>query len=355
MQTTKNSVWLTRGGFKENTIDLSNDKEVKIPFNMRTIRSGKGDAEINRPGFRVAAPKARTMLDPETLEAIDVDQFGQLVTLSDKSLANLVNIMIPDPTDTKWLNERKRIMLILQKQGFTPPEISSHLNFNKPLNREQRKISSESDEAKILDDPVAPEPSDPSDDPFPPIILKTEVVDKISAFSEGINNGSVQGNLDKGQLKLKLFEILETDVGALKRLTNSEEDILGKAIKKVNVEITFSPIKLVDIHYIKKNLSHVFRIITSNVPEDPRYNIGDPDAINFKHMVRDLSKGGDGFPALGWKDILASMKQKGAKRTFFDFSKMAVISRRQLNKEIARLAGGFDNATVSVATSSRGL
>ena len=125
---------------------------------------------------------------------------------------------------------------------------------------------------------------------------------------------------------------------------------------KVNVKVAFDPIKLGDIKYMKKNISHVFRIITSNVPNDPKHNIGDPDAINFKHMVRDFSKNsGDGFPALSWKGILASMKQKGAKQTFFDFKRMAVISRKQLNKEIAKFPGGFDNKTVSISTKSRGL
>lgn len=100
-----------------------------------------GNHEIRRPGSLAEAPLPRMTVDFNKLQALDLQNFGAKVQLSDKTIKQIFNIEVPDPLDKNWLDEKNRIVTNLKAKGFSDQDILNHLEANKPLGRSQRTIS----------------------------------------------------------------------------------------------------------------------------------------------------------------------------------------------------------------------
>ena len=120
---------ITRPGMLVKTQVIKDTKHVPMPKNQR---SGYGNYEIKRNNFLAPEVAPRMFIGFDELKNFDVQQFGQLVQLGDKSLKNLLGVKIPDQTDTQWIEEYNR----RKRMG----ESDDQLKRNLPLGRPQRTI-----------------------------------------------------------------------------------------------------------------------------------------------------------------------------------------------------------------------
>ena len=103
-----------------------------------------GNRTIIRQNFDAVEIKPRAVPDFDGIRAIDIENNGTTIQLSDKTLGELFTSKVPDHTDLQWITEKNRIVAILTAQGMSKQEIEHELDINKPLGREQRKIKSTS-------------------------------------------------------------------------------------------------------------------------------------------------------------------------------------------------------------------
>lgn len=103
-------------------------------------RRGLGNRDITRANAMSAPVKPRQVVSFDTLQARDIEQFGQKVQLGDKTLQALMDVMIPDGDDVKWIREKMRLTALYKRRGMTDDQIVRELVVNKPLGREQRTI-----------------------------------------------------------------------------------------------------------------------------------------------------------------------------------------------------------------------
>ena len=135
-ESAKNQFNIDRKGFKSGTI--YEEKQTAQSISGINHRIGQGNREIVRPAFMSPAVHARLPVDFDKLQAMDIADFGQKVQLGQEQLEQLTMVAVPDPQDTQWLDEARRLVVSLRAQGMSKSQIRQELNVNKPLGREQR-------------------------------------------------------------------------------------------------------------------------------------------------------------------------------------------------------------------------
>ena len=114
------------------------------PIDLKKLnkRNGLGNYNIERRNFDAPKIRPRIAGDFDKLQAIDIETQGAKIQLSEKTIAELFKTKVGDKTDSKWLAEKARLTALYQARGMTPLEIEREFEVNKPLGREQRKITS---------------------------------------------------------------------------------------------------------------------------------------------------------------------------------------------------------------------
>ena len=135
-ESNKNHFSLERNGFKAGYI--YNEKKQAQSITDINKRAGQGNFELVRPAFQSSAIAPRRPVDFDKLQALDIANFGQKVQLGQEQLEQLTMVAVPDPQDTKWLDEERRLTRILRANGLSDEAINRELEVNKPLGREQR-------------------------------------------------------------------------------------------------------------------------------------------------------------------------------------------------------------------------
>ena len=135
-ESNKNHFSLDRSGFRAGYI--YNEKKQAQSISGINKRSGQGNFELVRPAFRASKIAPRRPVDFDTLQALDIANFGQKVQLGKEQLEQLTMVAIADPQDTKWLDEKRRLTAILRANGLSDEAINRELEVNKPLGRAQR-------------------------------------------------------------------------------------------------------------------------------------------------------------------------------------------------------------------------
>ena len=105
-------------------------------------RNGQGNYDLQRHNAIASNIRPRFAGDFDKLQAIDLELQGAKIQLSDKTIEEMFSTKVGDKTDTQWLTERNRLIASYTAKGFTAEQIDRELEVNKPLGREQRKVSS---------------------------------------------------------------------------------------------------------------------------------------------------------------------------------------------------------------------
>ena len=98
----------------------------------RNRRTGFGGFEISRKASEKVQPLPRRLL-VETRKP-------EVIELGLKTVQRLTKVLIPDKTDTQWLEERTKLITSYQHQGKSKHWIDDRLKASPPLGREQRKM-----------------------------------------------------------------------------------------------------------------------------------------------------------------------------------------------------------------------
>jgi len=106
-------------------------------------RVGRGNYHFTRRGFVASDPRPRDGGRSAAARVTSLEERRKEVNLSSKSLSELFNVRVPDPTDTAWLKARKERLddLMAVKDGvpgLTKAEAERELKNWLPLGREQR-------------------------------------------------------------------------------------------------------------------------------------------------------------------------------------------------------------------------
>ena len=171
-----------------------------------------GNHDIQRPASLVETPLARMAVNFDKLQAIDLQNFGAKVQLSDKTLKQIFNIEIPDPLDTKWLDEKNRIVDNLKIRGFSDKDILNHLEANKPLGRPQRTNTQKGNIGNSV------------------LSLSNKLSEILEEIRQGKGNSQKQRDELIGQLALSL-----NDTAEIRRLSDEGNNKLKGVVSTLNI------------------------------------------------------------------------------------------------------------------------
>jgi hypothetical protein len=104
-----------------------------------TKRMGTGNYNIKRDNFSQSEAKPRNpRFDDYHIKGLE--KRGSDRGLGDKTLSELFSVDVPDPSDSVWLAEKRRLITKYEGDGIMPEQIKIELMSHKPLGRDQRKI-----------------------------------------------------------------------------------------------------------------------------------------------------------------------------------------------------------------------
>lgn len=105
-------------------------------------RGGIGNRNITRISFTAPEVRPRDPVDFDSINAINLAQFGQKVHLSDKTVNDLLRVNVKDPQDFAWIEEKKRLEALgIDSLPFGRKQrtIQRRINFGEAsLNNEER-------------------------------------------------------------------------------------------------------------------------------------------------------------------------------------------------------------------------
>lgn len=324
---------IQRPGFKLKTVDISSQKIVPLPTQKRISNI---DRNIVRRGFMVNEPKARSVPESPALQPIELDDTGKLVTLSDKTVDQLLSITVGDPTDVKWLQEKERLELMFEAQGLTPDQIRRELEVNRPLNREQRTITQKKG--------VDPDPNIP-------------LARKLDALSNMVLDGRAESRKDQALIAGVMANTMSSIEG-MKQLSIAEFVKIGKTIKRINPPVNpedfgltarFYDVTNYDIYSGKINF-----FLMARAQKDPDFEEKDTSSgtLNYNHFIKDFNMRQDGFPTLDVRQFIRKMGKPRGQRRFLDLFRGGLVNLPQMT-QIVRANGQTlrDNPEVAVTES----
>ena len=208
---------LDRNNFREGTY-VNNQFANNIHPNKR---AGLGNLDITRNNFISPAVKARQVLDFDKLQLLDIEESGIKVQLSEKNISQLIGIKIPDPLDTKWLDEKARLERYYAARGFTTEQIKMELEFNKPLGREQRTTSTTSNFGQA----------------------NLSIGQQLNDINRLVNEGKAESDTQRRAVFSQLARLL-SKTAEVEKLTNQQMNTLANTLTRISPAQTFKDLAL---------------------------------------------------------------------------------------------------------------
>lgn len=175
-------------------------------------RRGLGNRDITRHNFTAPAIMARQTDNFGKLQVTELANFKNSVELGEKTLARLFDVDIPDPTDTKWLNEKNRLTALLTARGLSADEIKIELEVNKPLGRSQRTNKGKRNIGAS----------------------NLSINNKIAELAQEVKDGRAENRVGVAGVSAQLIQAL-ADTAALSNLTQAGIRDLELVIGRINV------------------------------------------------------------------------------------------------------------------------
>ena len=322
---------IQRPAFKLNCVDISGTKKATLPSQKRISNI---DRNIERPSFKGTEPKARTL--PQTpLQAIDLDKTGKLVTLSNKTVDQLLSIKVGDPTDIEWLNEKARLELLLQARGdLTPEQIRRELEINRPLNRDQRTVT----RRKGID----PDPTIP-------------MARKLDALTKMVLEGRVESKREQAEVAGLMAKEMG-DVKKLAVLNIQQFEKISEVIERIKPPTALLDFGLTARFYDKDNFDlnagSIIFIMLTRIRKDPEFSKTDrsQNTLNSRYFVKDFTFSPTGFPSLGLRSFIAKLGRPRNRRAFIDLEQGGLVNLVQMDQIIRNRGEKVENNPLVAVT-----
>ena len=329
-------------------------------------RNGLGNRNIRRDNFIAPRIKSRdeSLSEFSNLQAMSVSQAGKI---NDK-LLNKTNIQIPDATDFKWLRERARLIGVKRKpavpanplavpptlaipevpptglyklfDGFPANEIEALINkeliINKPLGREQRMISSTTNDIARTD--------------------SLTVANKLKELQQEVSEGRAESLAGQQAITAQLILVL-ADTNAIEQLTRTQLTNLAQTLAVLGLPTTARGLGLaprfISKSFYLRNAGVINLLLFSKVRENP-IGPADPE-YNYNLIVKNFT--GDpvkGLPAIKLTTMVSALARidingviKGNR--YIDLERGGVIDKLQLRAFSRDPAlGGFDGPNFEI-------
>lgn len=317
---------IARPAFKLGVVNINSVDKSNLPKN---IRNGLGNYDIERRNFEASEVRPRIAGDFDKLQAIDIETQGAKIQLSEKTIAELFKTKVDDKTDNQWLDEKNRLVALYQARGMTASEIENELSVNKPLGREQRKITSNQNIGQST----------------------LTVKDKLQEIKQEVEDGRAESRAQQALLIGQLALIFR-DTQAIENFTTLQLTDLSQTVARLNLprsakQLGIQP-RYIDIDFYTANSGLINLFIFANLPLDPQFNIiisYDSPVYNLKTIRK--------TQALKLSSAVSSMGKTLNNRCYMDLEQRGIIDHQQMEDITDNLTNGWDNAEVSVDANNR--
>ncbi len=333
----KNQFIIRRPTFKEGTVIPPPDEGAKTDISTINQRSGRGNRIITRPAFMASAIKPRLGLG---FEAYKMFAIGESAVLRDEQpgLTKTYTIRVPDPTDFKWLDEKKReegrlTIAFTPAGGITSPAIKARvdalvaeeLRRNPPLGRPQKTYTKQTNS-------IAGES------------ITTEA--KLKEVLEEIKQGRVEGKTNTQQIITDTANIISGETKTLEAESVETRRLITDIVGQLNIPKGFRAMlgpqqpQIVGGGWLeeKDNFGRVVLFLLSNVRDDPaRLTLNEP-LYNYGYKGYNPLKP---IAATSLSEMRQKMVgEKGKARRYLDLYRRGLLTAAQVNTlTFARSAG----------------
>lgn len=319
-----------RSNFKLNTVKLvqskENVKQLNNRFNqIKNERSGVGNNNLERENFMTSPIRPR-QVNFDKIQALNTQNNGLVVSLSDKTLSELFSVKVPDPFDNSWLDEKRRLTAVYKASGLTDAQIEERFRLSPPLGREQRTISKKINLAQSN--------------------LSNE--QKMREMLDEIKQGHAQNSADKallaGQLSVILANVQAVDNFNQTEFKQVESLITQLQIPKDHKALLGSPARFVDRDFYRANQGLINLLFMINVMKDPNrpYNIN-----NYNNPVRNDTVGERKEPYIKLNSFVSRIGNSPTS-TFIDLHEMRLVNDPDMKLLIGNTPGGIQNPIFSI-------
>ena len=230
------------------------------PINAQQIpisqRRGMGNKIMRRNGAIQGSVQPRT-INFDNLRAINISQNGIKVQLSDKTLSELFNFKVPDETDQQWINEKERLVAQYKALGKTDQQIIDLLKAGRPLGRDQRTISSNSNVG----------------------LSNLSFIKQLKVIEDHVKQGNTESKNQQATM-LGLIASLGNDLKSVEELNKQELLSLQNTLKRLNIPRSHEGLALpryIDGKYYRKNAGLILMWVLGNTSDSnintPFFNI----------------------------------------------------------------------------------
>lgn len=228
-----NSYEMTRPAFRAGTVKTVSNPRIQLPENVRT---GLGNRTIIRSNFTAPDIRGRDPVDFDKLNTINMTQFGNKVSLSDKTINDLLRVNLPDPTDFSWLAEKKR----LEDLGM-PDKL--------PFGRKQRTIPKRINFGQA----------------------KLDLDSSINAINQAVANNMTESRLERANLGATIASQF-SDLAKINKINERQLRILSDAVKRLRLSKDWRgngfTHRIWTERQLKLNSGPVIMFLLSNIPDD---------------------------------------------------------------------------------------
>jgi hypothetical protein len=286
-------------------------------------RNGNGNYTIQRDNFQQSTIAPRVGVDFDQLKAIELQLDGAKVQLSDKTIDELFKAKLPDPTDTTWLNEKRRLVAMYQALGMSQQDIEKTIKTNAPLGREQRTVSSSIGYSVL------------------------SVSDKIDEIKKEVLDGRAESKQNQAIL-IGQLALIFTNIQTIDDFTKNDITNILKAMGRLNVPQTHLKMGLprfIDNKYYKKESGLINLFLFSNVSTDPTFE--QKDGISYAKPLYNLTPNNTTTTYNYRSMVTVFAKKSPVDRYYLDTERRGLIDFKQLVVFVTTLQGGLSNPAMS--------
>lgn len=290
-------------------------------------RNGLGNHDITRRNFDASEIRPR-IIDFEKLQAIDLETQGVKIQLGERTIEELFKTKVGDTTDTKWIEEKDRLTADYKARGMSTQEIERELEVNKPLGREQRKVTSSQNIGQS----------------------NLSVADKIQEIKQEVVDGRAESRLQQATLTGQLTLIF-ANTQVIENFTKLQLIDLSRTVARLNIPRNYQQMgfpRFVDVAYYTANQGVINLFIFSNVADDKNLDLDKP-VYNFAGAGKQTT----GLPSVKLTTMISALGRQGNDRRYLDLGRRGLISKAQLISVVKVLAKEWDNPDVSVDPANR--
>lgn len=322
-----NQFSIKRQAFKAGEVDNSQVNADPIPKNQR---NGLGNKYISRNNFLSPPIKPRFTKDFDALEVLPISELGKPEAVTDNGLGYFTLVKVPDPTDFKWIEEKKRLQaeltLRFANAGFSDAEIPAmvarELEINKPLGREQRTIN------KNIDNISAE--------------TRLNTKQKLKEIIQEIKEGRAEGEASRLAISGQLIQVL-SDTKAINELTTVQLTGLGESLARLGIPRNYKQLgivpRYVDGDFYASNAGLINLLLFSRVKDELI-----PGQYDYDKIVKNFRVNPTGLPAIKLTSMINSLRRvtrsmKVVGSNILDLERGGVMSLDQLRASGVDLDG----------------